>query len=85
MKRAILTSVLLAGLMFGCTDAEWSQAKAFGSKFKVTVYSGGVAVKTYTSTGKVDTEHGSDGWYFTDQATGGLVRVSGTVLIEEIR
>lgn len=85
MKRHLILFAIVTMLAVGCTDAEWSQVKGYGSKFKVTVFSGGMAVKTFTSTGKVATEEHSDGWYFTDSATGGLVRVSGTVVIEEIK
>lgn len=68
----------------GCTNAKMSQLSAYGSDFKVTVYSGGVPVRTYTSSGKVATEEDSDGWYFTDKETRKLVRVSGTVTVEQL-
>lgn len=67
----------------GCTDGEMSQVTSYGSQHKITVFSGGQAVKSFTSTGKVHTEHASDGWYFRDKATGKLVRVAGTVVVEE--
>ena len=85
MKRFALLSVFCALVAFtGCTSASRSQFSAYGSDFKVTLYSGGQAVKTYTSSGKVLTETQSDGWYFTDKDTGKLVRVSGTVTVEQL-
>ncbi len=76
--------VLLMAVGFsGCTDAARSQYAALGSKFTVTLYSDGVAVRTWVSTGKVMTEAESDGWYFTDEKTGKLVRVSGCVVVEQ--
>ena len=75
---------LLAGLTLpGCYSAQMSQFGAIGADFTVTLYSGGQAMKTWHSSGKVLTEGDSDGWYFTDRATGKLVRVSGTVAIEQ--
>ena len=79
MRRWIWLSMLL----MGCTDASVSQFTAYGSTFKVTLWSGGQAVKTWTSTGKVIAEENSDGWYFTDKATGKLVRISGDVTVEQ--
>ena len=67
----------------GCKDATRAQWKAMGSKHKVTVYSGGVAVRTFTSTGNVSNEAQTDGWYFEDDATHKLVEVAGPVVIEQ--
>jgi hypothetical protein len=76
--------VLICVANMGCTNAKLSQFAAYGSDFKVTVYSGGEPVRTYTSSGKVATEEHSDGWYFTDKETKKLVRVSGTVTVEQL-
>lgn len=77
------TSLCLAFLLVGCTNAEIAGVKGFGEDFKITVYSGGKAVRTFVSSGKVLTEAESDGWYFMDAETKKLVRVSGTVVIEQ--
>lgn len=48
----------------------------------VTIWSGGKAVKTYSVVnGFVNSEKESDGWFFF--VDGKLVRVSGTVTIEQ--
>jgi hypothetical protein len=86
MFRARTVAAMLIMFMCcvaGCTDAQQSQLGSLGSKFTVTLYSNGESVKTWTSTGKVMTESESDGWYFTDEKTGKLVRVSGSVVIEQ--
>jgi hypothetical protein len=92
MKRFSTDGILLVLLTMaiatalaasGCTDAEMAQRGALGSQFKVTVWSGGQPVKVYTSTGKVLSEEKSDGWFFKDKTTGKLVRVSGTITVEE--
>lgn len=79
--KYLLLAILLAPL--GCKDATKAQFRSMGSNHKVTVYSGGVAVKTFHSTGNVSNPESSDGYYFEDQDTGKLVEVSGTVVIEQ--
>ncbi len=81
MRFAIVGLLLLA---CGCTNAERAQLGGFGKDFKVSVYSGGEKVKEWTSSGKVLTEKDTDGWYFSDKSSGKLVRVSGTVVVEEM-
>jgi hypothetical protein len=87
LQCVALYVALAAGVVFaslaGCTDASRSQIAAYGSSFRVTLYSGGEAVRTWKSTGKVLTEEQSDGWYFTDAVTGKLVLVSGDVVVEQ--
>ena len=80
MKKFYLLAVIA---LCGCTSAGRAQFDGFGSDFTVTVYSGGTAVRTFESSGKVLAETESDGWYFSDAKTGKLVRVSGTVVIEQ--
>jgi len=84
MKLSALLLVVVIAFS-GCTDADRAQIGALGSKFHVTLYaaSGGV-IKEWTSNGKVSTEDHSDGWYFMDAETGKLVRVSGTVVVEQV-
>ena len=66
----------------GCTSAQRARTEAFGNDHRVTLYSGGEAVKTWTSDGKVMTETDSDGYYFRDKESKKLVRVSGDIVIE---
>lgn len=85
MKQLILACALACALaLTGCTDAERSQWSTYGHSFRVTVWGQQGPVHTWTSSGKVFSEHESDGWTFRDDATGGLVHVSGTVSVEEI-
>ena len=79
VKSVAAGLILLLG---GCTDAQVSKLTAHGSSHKITLYSGGQAVRTWRSTGAVMNEGQSDGFYFKDKETGKLIRVSGDVVIE---
>lgn len=81
--RVILICVIACCVLGGCFDAQRAQYSAIGSKFRVTLYSGGEAIRSWESTGKVLSEQGSDGYYFTDSKTNKLVRVSGDLVIEQ--
>jgi hypothetical protein len=69
--------------LVGCTDADVSSIRSYGSAFKVTVYSGGKAVATYTSTGKIAWHESGGGCEFEDAATKKHVRIAGTIVAEE--
>jgi len=80
-KTIILFALAIAGLS-ACTDATMSKVGGYGDTYKVTVIGGDTTV-VFHSTGKVLSENKSDGYYFTNAATGKLVEVSGTVIIEQ--
>lgn len=82
MKRALLLLSLAA--LAGCTDASVARLQALGCPHKVELYSGGQKVREWTSTGKVQSEEQSDGYYFCDKETNVLVRVSGDLVITPI-
>jgi hypothetical protein len=52
--------------------------------YKLTLYSGGMAIRTWNTKGQVEKHGHSEGYYFVDIATGKMVRVSGTVAIEQL-
>ena len=79
MLFALLT---IMATMVSCTDAELSKVGGYGDTLTVKVL-GPDTVITYHSTGKVISEEHSDGYYFTNAATGKLVEVSGNVIIEQ--
>jgi hypothetical protein len=54
---------------------------AWGRPHRVKQFNGGKLVGEWVTTGKIENEGQSDGYYFTDQATGKLVMVSGAVQI----
>lgn len=78
MKYFIFALALLAG----CTDATLSQLSSVGTSGEVTCYSGGKEIYRGVSTGKISSEQGSDGWFFREQGTNKLIRVSGDCVIK---
>jgi len=80
MKKFLLICVL--GTV-GCTDATFSKVTSYNTTFKISLFSGGQLVREYHSTGRVESEEHTDGWFFVNKETGKLVRVSGTISIEQ--
>jgi len=81
MKK-IIVIVALLGLL-GCSKAQRASICAIGSKHRITLYNGGIAVRSWVSSGVIENEERSDGYYFQDDATGKLIRVSGDIVIEQ--
>jgi hypothetical protein len=77
----IVTLALVVAAASRCTDAEVSRLMAYGDPHRIRVYSGGVLIGEWTTTGAVINEPQSDGYLFTDAATNEMVRVSGEVII----
>ena len=75
--------ILIAFLLISCTSADRAKLGSLGSHHKITLYSGGIAVRVWHSTGYINNEEHSDGYYFMDDATRRLVRVSGDLVIEQ--
>lgn len=84
MKKSLFIIALVAIIISSCTDAGRAKLTNFGNEFKVEMYSGGLLVKTWISSGKVRSENNSDGYYFVDKSTGKLVEVSGDVVITNL-
>jgi hypothetical protein len=84
MKKTILAIFGLAVIlgMGSCTDAQMGKLGGYGETFTIQVLGPDTIIR-YQSSGKVISEEHSDGYYFTDAATGKLVEVSGTVIISE--
>lgn len=85
MTKVILFVVVILLSVSGCTDAAREKVlNNWGKEFTVEMYSGGILVRTWTSSGKVASESGSDGYFFKDKATGKLVEVSGDIVITNV-
>lgn len=75
----ILGGALAATLLLvtGCTDAQRAKQAALGDPARVICFSGGRLTFDDFSTGKVENEEHSDGFYFVARSTNRLVSVSG--------
>ncbi len=61
------------------------EAPRHGSQFRATLHAcDGSVMREWTSSGKVRSEETSDGYYFMDQASGRLIEVTGTLIIEKL-
>lgn len=80
----VLLITLFIILSCSCTDASRARLTGYGDEYKVEMYSGGQMVRSWTSSGKVNSEGGSDGYYFNDKATGKLIEVAGDVVITQL-
>ena len=67
--------------LWGCTDAQMAKFGGLGNEAKVKCWSGGHVIYEGTSTGKVQSEANSDGYFFKDKASGKLMEVSGDCVI----
>lgn len=84
MHKIFLLILFIAILAtVGCTSADRAKIGSLGSHHKITLYSGGIAVRTWHSSGVIQNEEHSDGFYFMDDSTGKLIRVSGQIVIEQ--
>ena len=83
LKSIALTSLAITALFSfaSCTDATRAKIGGYGDEHKVEMYSGGVKVREWTSSGKVKSEENSDGYFFNDKDTGKLIEVAGDVVI----
>lgn len=79
MKKVLGLLVLLS--LTGCSNANMAAMSAWGKVHKVTCYSGGVLIYQGETTGKIENEQGSDGYYFQDDKTHLFVTVSGNCVI----
>jgi len=82
LKAGVAFSLLA---LVACSDASCASTTSIGSSMKVTLYSGGKAVRTWTSTGKVKNAPREEIFAFKDKETRAFVRVTGTVSVEEIK
>lgn len=81
MKYIITLSLISTVLLTGCSYAKWADLKSQGSEHHIQLYSGGKLIGEWESTGAVENQHSSDGFYFQDAITGNKVEVCGQVII----
>ena len=84
MKRVL---VIIGALSLGACSSAQTGMSRMGANFSnrsadITCYSGGEAIFTGRSKGKVSSEAQSDGYTFLDNDTGKLLEVSGACIIK---
>ena len=80
MKKLIVLCIMLL-LLSACTDAQRGKIFALGDSASVECWSGGQLIYKGTSSGKVQSEANSDGYYFVDAETDKTMEVSGNCVI----
>ena len=84
MKK-LLFSFIIVIILNSCTDASKAKFGGLGDEFKISLVNcDGSITHSWTSTGKIQSEKESDGYYFMDKKTKKLVEVSGSVIITKI-
>ncbi len=78
----LLILFIFALTQISCSNADIRDMKSIGKPANVSLYSGGVLIRHWVSTGKIQTMSDSDGWFFEDNETHKLIKVTGTVVIE---
>lgn len=76
----MVLTMLVCGFV-SCSDGRMAQFASLGNPGDIVCYSGGKEIYKGRSTGKISTEEGSDGWYFKEEGSGNLIRVSGDCVI----
>lgn len=68
--------------LLGCTDATRAKIGGYGDQFKVEMINcDGSVGRSWISSGKVQSEESSDGYYFNEDSTGNLIEVTGRLVI----
>ena len=86
MKRIILTVFASSILMLtSCTDATMAKFGGLGDEFQVEMMNcDGTIARSWISSGKVQSEESSDGYYFKDKESGKLIEVTGRIIITKL-
>lgn len=79
----IMAVIATLALATSCTYAGQAHLRSIGANHKITVYSGGQAVRVWHSRGQVSSNEKSDGCYFQDASDGKLVEIQGPCVIEQ--
>lgn len=86
MNKLKLSVLLLTiAITTSCTDGELSKIGGYGSEFKVEMINcDGSVSNSWISSGKVQSEVNSDGYYFKDKQSGKLIEVTGRLIITKM-
>lgn len=83
MKKLLIIVLILFSI--SCSDSTRAKFGGYGEQFQIELFAAdGSLIDTWISTGKVQSEANSDGYYFLDKDTKKLVEVTGTLVIKEL-
>lgn len=88
MKKLILSLlfIAMAFIFTSCTDGVKAKWSGYGENFQVDLVNcDGTITHSWISSGKVESEANSDGYFFKDKNTNLLVEVTGTLIITPIK
>lgn len=84
-KTLFFIMTLFAITIYSCSDAQNAKTLGLGKDYKIQLINcDGTITHTWISSGKVLSEQGSDGYFFSEKQTGKLIEVTGTIIITEI-
>ena len=84
MKTLLAAMLICIFTLSACTSAERSKIQSLGTNHHVRLFSSdGKVIGEWWTDGITHNEENSDGLYFTDSATGKLVRIEGTIIDEQ--
>lgn len=84
MKKTLIFASSLM-MLVGCSEARFEKATSFNNPRTIKCYSGGVEIYSGRSTGRIQSEQSSDGYYFVDARTNKLTEVSGDCILTAIK
>ena len=83
MKKIAIFIISMS--LLSCTDAYKAKVGGLGDRFKVELINcDGSITHKWVSSGKVESENNSDGYYFMEEKTNKLIEVTGTLIITKL-
>lgn len=82
--RYAMAAVFIMGIsasIVGCTDAERGRYSSYGEAGEITCYSGGNAIYSGKSTGKVNGNQTLAGFEFVEEGTGNFIRTNADCIV----
>jgi hypothetical protein len=83
MKKIAIFIISMS--LLSCTDAYKAKVGGLGDRFNVELINcDGSVTHKWVSSGKVESESNSDGYYFMEEKTNKLIEVTGTLIITKL-
>lgn len=76
--------LVLIPFLTGCTDAQFAKTFSLNQSREITCYSGAQIIYHGHTTGRIENEHKSDGYYFQENESKKLVETNAPCIIKEL-